>query len=320
MAPFLDSTNSENEPTNTKKHNIYSLEEYPAEAVQYYQEKFQTAVLPTDPEAQNWRANAESILVRELTISADDVTGALKLRAIGKQGTGIDIIDGPACDARSIPILNTPGVNAASVAELVLALALAVRRQLQPISVGQAAGREVRKEHCSGNMMAGRPVGVVGMGAVCTLVARMFRAAFGCPVFACDPFTPADAWADIPHTRVGSIDVLTLHVPLTEQTRGLIGLPRLRAMRKDAVVINVARGGIIVEDDLLQALEEGLIAGAGLDCHEEEPLTLARYQKLWDTGKVISTPYIGATTVETQSKTAKAAIDRVYAYLNHEDS
>ncbi|ETS74855.1 hypothetical protein PFICI_13339 [Pestalotiopsis fici W106-1] len=321
MAPYLDSTNGKDTATPEEKPNIYLLEEFPAEAVRYCQERFRT-VLPTDPEVHNWRENAESILVRELTITAHDIASARKLRAVGKQGTGIDIIDKAACDERSIPILNTPGVNALSVAELVLSLVMAVKRQLRPISTRQAAGLEVRKEHCSGSMMTGKPIGVLGMGAIGTLVARMFQAAFACPVFAYDPFAPADAWPDIQHARVHSldellphVDMVTLHIPLNSETRGLIGLPQFRLMRKDAVVINVARGGIINEADLLQAMEQGLIAGAGLDCHEQEPPTLEQYGRLWDTGKVISTPHIGATTVETQSKTAIAAMDRVYAHL-----
>jgi phosphoglycerate dehydrogenase-like enzyme len=304
-----------------RKPNIYLLEVFPPDAVEYCQEKFN--VVPYgDPEIKNWRDNAESILVRELIITADDIAKAPKLRAIGKQGTGIDIIDQDACAKRGIAICNTPGVNAQSVAELVMALTMCVKRQLQTISIKQAAGLEVRKEHCRGTMMTGKAIGVLGMGAIGTSVARMFQGAFNCSVWAYDPFAPADAWNDIPHTRVGNfeemlphVEMLTLHIPLNSQTRGLFGAKQLCQMRSSAVLINVARGGIVDEDALLQALEENRIAGAGLDCHEEEPPILGRYERLWATGRVVSTPHIGATTVETQVRTATAAMDNVYKHL-----
>jgi phosphoglycerate dehydrogenase-like enzyme len=322
MAPFLDTSSPPPSGTAVKPNNIYLLEDFPQDAIKYCHTKFQTVVLPTDPEVSNWRLNAESILVRETTISAQDIHSASKLRAIGKQGTGIDIIDQLACAKRSIPILNTPGVNAQSVAELVMALTMGIKRELRTISVRQAAGTEVRKEHCLGTMMTGKPIGVVGMGAIGSTVARMFRGAFGCQVYAYDPFASADTWADFPHIRVDDIDemlslvdILTLHIPLNSQTRGFISMSQLRRMKSSAILINVARGGIVDEDDLIHALEEGVIWGAVLDCHEEEPPTLAKYERLWATGKVISTPHIGATTAETQVKTATAAMDNVYNYL-----
>lgn len=310
------------EPNGTgHKPNIYLLETFPSAAIKHAQSNF-NVVLPTDPEIKNWHANADSILVRENLISAEDIGKAKKLRAIGKQGTGIDIIDQEACKSHGIAICNTPGVNAQSVAELVMALTMGVKRQLHSISIKQAAGLEVRKEHCFGTMMTGKPVGILGMGAIGTAVARMFQGAFGCSVWVYDPFAPADAWQDLPHTRVTNfeemlphVEMLTLHIPLNAKTRGLIGTSQLNLMRRTAVLINVARGGIVDEDALIQALEAGTIAGAGLDCHEEEPPVLGRYERLWATEKVISTPHIGATTAETQVKTATAAMENVYNYL-----
>ncbi|KAJ4983093.1 hypothetical protein SVAN01_11432 [Stagonosporopsis vannaccii] len=304
------------------KPAIYLLEQFPPEAVRHCQSLFKT-VLADDPEIVNWQQNAHAILVREKKISAVDIQGAHKLRAIGKQGTGIDIIDLAACKKRGIPVLNTPGVNAQSVAELVLSLTMSVARQLRTISVKQASGAEVRKEHCCGLTLVNKTIGVVGMGNIGTAVARIFRGAFNGTVYACDPFAPADAWADVPHTRVQSweemlpqVDVLTVHVPLNEETRGMIGAAQLKKMKRSSILINVARGGIVNEDALTEALEQGLIFGAGLDCHEEEPPTLRTYERLWATERVISTPHIGATTSETQVLTATCAIDNVHQYLS----
>ncbi|KAF2104476.1 hypothetical protein NA57DRAFT_30262 [Rhizodiscina lignyota] len=305
-----------------KQHNIYLLEKFPPEAVHHCQNLFQT-VLHDDPEIQNWQQNADAILVREKLITADDIVRAPRLRAIGKQGVGIDIIDQDACAKRGIPILNTPGANAQAVAELVLSLTMGVARQLRMITVNQAAGLEVRKEHCVGTLIEGKAIGIIGMGAIGTRVARMFQGAFGSAVYACDPFAPADAWGDIPHTRVKDfeemlphVDILTVHVPLDSKTRGMFSMPQFRRMKPNAILINCARGGIVSDDDLKEALSQGLIGGAGLDCHEEEPPMLARYGDLWATGKVISTPHIGAATAETRVRTATTAIDRVYTFLS----
>jgi phosphoglycerate dehydrogenase-like enzyme len=112
------------------------------------------------------------------------------------------------------------------------------------------------------------------------------------------------------------VDILTVHVPLNIETRGMVGLAQFRKMRPGSILINVARGGIVDEDALTEALEQGHIFGAGLDCHEEEPPTLNRYEKLWATERVVSTPHIGATTAETQVLTATCAINNVHKYLN----
>jgi phosphoglycerate dehydrogenase-like enzyme len=328
MAPSrIDPVESTSFTANGVQHKptMYLLEKFPEGAVKYCQTLF-TTILPNDPEVENWRDNADAILVREKIISATDIASARKLRAIGKQGTGIDIIDIKACEKRGIRICNTPGVNAQSVAELVLALTMSVARQLRTISVKQEAGLEVRKEHCSGQVLTGKSIGILGMGAIGYAVAKMFRGAFNARVIAYDPFAPKNAWSDVAHTRVHKIeqllllvDVLTLHVPLNDDTRGLIGAKQLAALKADAILINVARGGIVDEDALIKELESGRLFGAGLDCHEKEPPTLQMYEALWKTGRVVSTPHIGATTKETVVKTATAAIDNVYNYLTGQE-
>ncbi|KAJ2980839.1 hypothetical protein NQ176_g2396 [Zarea fungicola] len=305
----------------TPKQTIYLLDVIAPEAVAYCQQHFHT-ILPTDPESDEWREKATAILVRERQITAEDIKNAPNLRVIGKQGVGIDIIDQDACAARGIPILNTPGANSQSVAELVLALALAVARQLGPIVAKQAVGTDVHKEHCLGMTLTGRTIGIIGMGNIGLKVARMFQSALDMKVYAYDPFAPEDAWKDVVHVRVKDVaellphvDVLTLHLPLNEHTRDFISWPQLEAMRPTAILINAARGGIVNEDDLLLALQKGEIWGAGLDCHNTEPPVQKDYEKLWATGRVISTPHIGATTKETQIHTATTAIDRVVTFF-----
>lgn len=235
---------------------------------------------------------------------------------------GIDKIDATACRERDIKIFNTPGVNAQAVAETVLTLTMSVARQVGHITASQSHGKAIPKETCSGLIISGKTIGIVGMGNIGQKVARIFQGGLGCSVIAYDPLLPADAWADIPHTRAKTIeqvleasDVLTLHIPLLPQTRNLISYPQLSQMKRNAIVINTARGGIINEADLEKALKEGLIFGAGLDCHEQEPPTQERYGGLWETGRVVSTPHIGAATGQTQMETAMAAVDRLAEYI-----
>ncbi|KAL8290682.1 hypothetical protein RB600_006227 [Gaeumannomyces tritici] len=169
-----------------------------------------------------------------------------------------------------------------------------------------------------------KTVGILGMGNIGRQVAGIFRGGFEADVVAYDPFLPADAWADIPHTRAASVDevlrssdVVTVHMPLTPETRGLISYEQMRLMRKTAILINTARGGIISETDLERALSEGLIWGAGLDCHEEEPPSKERYGRLWELG-VVSTPHIGAATGETQMQTGIKAAERIMEFIEAE--
>lgn len=235
---------------------------------------------------------------------------------------GIDKIDATACRERDIKIFNTPGVNAQAVAETVLTLTMSVARQVGYITAAQSHGKAVPKETCSGLIISGKTIGIVGMGNIGQRVARIFQNGLGCSIVAYDPLLPADAWADIPHTRAKTLeqvleasDVLTLHIPLLPQTRNLISYPQLSQMKHNAIIINTARGGIINEADLEQALKEELIFGAGLDCHEQEPPTQERYGGLWETGRVVSTPHVGAATAQTQMETAMAAVDRLAEYI-----
>ena len=133
---------------------------------------------------------------------------------------------------------------------------------------------------------------------------------------------PDHAWDDLEHTRARTVshvlcesDVVSVHVPLTPETRDLIRYEDMATMKSNAIIINTARGGIVNEADLLRALTDGVIWGAGLDCHEQEPPTAEKYSKLWKHPRVVSTPHIGAATAQTQMETAMAAVDKLYTFV-----
>ncbi|KAM0332350.1 hypothetical protein ACHAQA_002627 [Verticillium albo-atrum] len=305
-------------PSVSSKPTVYLLDDFHPQVHVYAKKNF-NAITRDHPEHGKWR-QAEYLLVRGSRLTAEDINSCPNLRAIGKQGVGIDKIDAEACAARGIPILNTPGVNARAVAELVLTLTTAVARQVGTVITEQSSGALVPKEKCSGILLHRKTIGILGMGNIGKCVASIFRGAFEAEVVAYDPFLPADAWADIPHTRAQSVeevlvssDVVTVHMPLTPETKDLIGYEQMRTMKRTAIVINTARGGIINEAGLERALKDKLIWGAGLDCHEQEPPSKERYGGLWNLG-VASTPHVGAATGETQMQTGLVAAQKLLEF------
>lgn len=271
------------------------------------------------PPVENWHDVADAIVMRTGSLTRQDIEKAKKLKVVGKQGVGLDKVDLAAAEEHGIAVRNTPGVNATAVAELVIAHIFAVARQIVDIGLRQRSGELLQRHSCSGLQLSGKAVGVVGMGAIGKSVARMLHFGFGCEIHAYDPFVPDDAWSDVPHERVRDlehmfpvVDVLTLHVPLLDSTRDLIRLPQLRAMRNSAILINHSRGGIVNEDDLVVALEEGQIWGVGMDALVHDPAPLDKYGKLWSFPSVVTTPHIGATTAQSQSESASAEIGRAH--------
>ena len=308
-------------PSRAQKPTVYLLDTFHPTAISRAESLFK-CIHPSDAAHASWRENAKYLLVRGSYVTADDIAKAPLLRAIGKQGVGVDKIDVAACKAKSVKIFNTPGVNARAVAELVVALATGLARQLRPISVKLHDNKIVRKEECSGLILHRSAVGVIGMGNIGKTVAKIFQGGYESEIVAYDPYMPEGAWEDLPHKRVRNLkdllavsDVVTIHVPLTSETKDLISLEEMRGMKKNSILINTARGGIVNETELVQALNAGYIWGAGLDCHEQEPPTNERYQDLWENPNVISLPHVGAATAQTQMETAIAAVERLHAYV-----
>ncbi|KAL4747772.1 hypothetical protein BDW72DRAFT_209392 [Aspergillus terricola var. indicus] len=268
-------------PVLTEKRTVYMIDSLHPDAVERAKSLW-NVVLPGDKELNNWREHATAILVRGSYVTSDDISRAPDLIAIGKHGVGIDKIDQAACAKRGIKILNTPGANSRDVAELVVALTMTVARGIRSITTRQMTV-PVPKETCTGLTLHRKTIGIIGMGNIGRTVAEIFHGGFDAKLVAYDAYMPDDSWSHLPHQRAKSLqdvlkaaDVLTLHVPLTDETRNLISYEQLRQMKPDAILINAARGGIVNEQDLTRVLSEGHLWGAGLDCHEQEPPSVER--------------------------------------------
>ncbi|KAH7324539.1 D-isomer specific 2-hydroxyacid dehydrogenase [Stachybotrys elegans] len=324
MAPALSSGHDQGTAPRSKP-TVYLLDNFHPDAMAFCEANFNPITRDNNPDQlATWRVNAQYILIQGSRVTAEDIAAAPHLKAIGKQGVGIDKIDAAACRARNIPILNTPGINAQAVAELVLALALGVARQLGPVFAKQAHGIIVPKEKCTGFELRGKTIGILGMGKIGCAVSKIFGAGFDCPIIAYDPYVPAGAWSNITHERASTLDevwakadIITVHMPLTPETRDMISYEQMKAMKPSTILINAARGGIINEQDLECAISQKLILGAGLDCHEEEPPSKEKYGAMWDLG-VVSTPHLGGTTADSQRAAGLKAAENLLNFIQND--
>ncbi|KAJ5738745.1 hypothetical protein N7493_001900 [Penicillium malachiteum] len=203
----------------------------------------------------------------------------------------------------------------------ILALTMTIARDIRSITTRQMT-KPVPKETCNGLTLYKKTLGIIGMGNIGRTVAEIFRGAFDAEIIAYDVFMPDNAWPHLDHKRVQDIqeviknaDILSVHVPLTNETRDLISYKEIQSMKQNAILINAARGGIVNEADLTKALSEGHLWGAGLDCHEHEPPSFEKYGPLWENLNVVSTPHIGAATRQAQTASAMAAVNNLYEYL-----
>lgn len=241
-----------------------------------------------------------------------------KLRAIARAGVGVDNIDVPAATRKGVVVMNTPGGNTVSAAEHTIALMLALSRRIPAADATMKAGGWDRNKFV-GTEVAGKTLGVVGLGRIGREVARRAKG-LDMRVVALDPFvTPAKA-AELGYETAASldellpkVDFLTLHVPGGAETKSLIGARELGLMKKTARVLNVARGGIVDEKALADALATGTIAGAGIDVFTAEPVVPE--SPLLKAPNVILTPHLGASTLEAQENVAIEAAQLIANFL-----
>ena len=220
--------------------------------------------------------DVDALIVRSSTqVSSGALKHGARLRVIARAGVGVDNIDVDAATRRGILVLNTPESSTVAAAEHTMAMLLSLARRIPHAHAALVAGRWNREQHV-GSELSGKTLGVVGLGKIGSEVARR-ALAFGMRVIAYDPYVTEErarrlsvelgTWDDV----LKQADVLTLHVPLAQDTRALIGSSELAAMKPGALLVNCARGGLIDEVALLGALEEGAIGGAALDVFAQEP-------------------------------------------------
>lgn len=267
-------------------------------------------------------ARADAWIVRNRTqVRGAPLAAAGRLRVVGRLGVGLDNIDLEACRARRIEVIPATGANAESVAEYVVAMSMVLLRGGAYRSTSAvAAGRWPRQMLSQGREVAGKTIGLVGFGSIGRATALKVRA-MGMRVLAYDPVVPADspAWGEHGAERrelddlLAVSDVVSLHLPLAGDTRGLIGEARIARMKPGAILVNSARGGIVDEAALAKALAEGRLAGAALDVFEREPL--AAGSVLAEAPNVILSPHIAGVTLESNERVSSLIAERVAAFL-----
>lgn len=267
-------------------------------------------------------ADADAVIVRSgTTLTREALSRAQELKVIGRAGVGVDNIDVAAATEKGVAVLNAPSGNTISAAELTMALLLALVRKVPAADRSMRDGAWDRKSF-RGAELHGKTLGLVGAGRIGGEVARRARA-FGMSVQAHDPYLTEERakslgiqLADMDEV-LEAADVLSLHVPLTDATRGLIGAAELAKLHDGAFVINAARGGVLDQDALLDALESGRLAGAALDTYAVEPLPADHPLRRRD--DVVLTPHLGAATVEAQKNVAVEVAEGVRDALLHGD-
>ncbi|MDP8949670.1 MAG: phosphoglycerate dehydrogenase, partial [Actinomycetota bacterium] len=260
----------------------------------------------------------DGLIVRSATrVTAEVIERAKNLKAIGRAGIGVDNIDVEAATKRGILVANAPASNTVAAAEHTLALMLAAARRI-PAADSSLRNGEWNRSAFKGVEVAEKTLGLVGLGHVGTIVARG-AVGMGMRVLAYDPYVSEDRMRSMNVERAESLDeifessdFISLHVPRTPQTAGMVDAGALEKMKPTAYLINVARGGIVDETALYNALKEGAIAGAALDVFQEEPTTDS---PLFALPNVVVTPHLGASTAEAQDRAGVTAAEQVASAL-----
>lgn len=261
----------------------------------------------------------DCLIIRSGTKVTRKVIDAGKnLRVIGRAGVGVDNIDVPYATDKGILVMNTPSANILSAAEHSCAMLLALARNI-PFAHESMHRGEWKRSKYTGVELNGKVLGIIGVGRVGGEVAKRMKA-FNMTMVGYDPFLPKEV-ADSLGVRlttleevISTADFMTIHTPLLPETRNMISLPQFKSMKPNARIANVARGGIVNEDDLYTALKDGIIAGAAFDVWCNEPLSDDE-KKLLELENLVTTPHLGASTVEAQERVAVEIAEHAVMYL-----
>jgi D-3-phosphoglycerate dehydrogenase / 2-oxoglutarate reductase len=265
-------------------------------------------------------AEADAVIVRSATrVDAEAIAAAPRLKVIARAGVGLDNVEVPAATARGVLVVNAPTSNIVSAAEQAIALLLSVARHTSAANASLRRG-EWKRSKFTGVEIQGKTVGVVGLGRIGVLFAQRMQA-FGTRLIAYDPYLQPARAAQLGVRLVGleellrESDFISVHLPRTPETMGLIGERELRLVKPTVRIVNAARGGLVDEKALADALAEGRVAGAGLDVYATEPCTDS---PLFGFDNVVAVPHLGASTVEAQDKAGLAVARSVRLALEGE--
>ena len=266
-------------------------------------------------------ADYDALIVRSATkVTAEVLDKAENLKVVGRAGIGLDNVDVDAATRNGVLVVNAPKSNILSAAEHTIALMLAQARNIPQAHSALAEGKWER-ERWQGVELHGKTLGVIGLGRVGTLVAQR-ASAFGMRIVAYDPYVSPNRASQMGVTMVETVDdvcrradFLTIHLPRTPETMGIVGARQLETVKPGVRIVNTARGGLIDEAALVEALRDGRVAGAAVDVFEKEPIT---EHPLFGLSNVVVTPHLGASTAEAQDKAGLAIAEQVLLALRGE--
>lgn len=269
----------------------------------------------------------EAIILRVFPVDAELMDKLPNLKVIGKHGVGCNTIDLDAAKQRGITVLNTPGANANSVAELIVGLMLDICRNITVADRKSQAGEfsSIAPKEMTGIELTGKTLGLIGAGNIARIVAKILVGGFDATVVAYDPYMPADVMAKFGFEKVETVaevieraDIVNVSVPLTPETENLIAGEMFDRFKPNAILVNAARGGIVNEDDLYAALKDGKLRAAACDAFVSEPPT-AQTTNLYELDNFIGTPHIGAGTEEALVRMGDEVVREVINVLNGEE-
>ncbi len=253
--------------------------------------------------------DAEVLVVRSATkVTKEMLESAPNLKAVARAGIGIDNIDCAACKERGVKVINTPGASAVSVAEITIGLIISMLRHISRAHWTMKQ-KEWAKKHLMGRDMEGKTLGLVGYGQIARVVAKKCKL-LGMDVLATDPFVKeSDGNARLVdmETLLKEADIFSFHVPMTEETKGMVNNELISKMKDGAYIVNTARGGIIDEDSLYDACNSGKVEAAALDVYPKEPYS----GKLLELDNVSFTPHIAGSTLETQERIGNQLVEKL---------